>query len=210
MEENQQQPVPPTQQSTVPSKKPYKVILLILLFIIYSIGAFYSGSLLQHFQSDKKIVDLQDKIKQQDAMLNALANTSPTPNLAVTDTIQSETALWKTYTYKNMSFKYPLDWKVVFDSKVVNQPNGFTLHAKREDVKGYQPDGFYLSTFDDGSNYRTSPEKTFIKTEVNGDDRIRFKEGDVTIFSSCSFYAQNQTTIDICNQILSTLKFTED
>ena len=119
------------------------------------------------------------------------------------------TADWKTYTYQNISFEYPQDWVVVFDSKVANQPNGFSLHAQHKNAQGYQPDGFYLSTYDSGSNYRTSQEKTFSKIGDSGEDRIRFEEGSVSIFSSCAFYSQDQTILNICNQILSTFKFTQ-
>lgn len=130
----------------------------------------------------------------------------PTPKES---TNSAETANWKTYTNKNISFQYPSDWVVIFDSKVINQPNGFGLHVTAKNASEYQPDQLSLNTYNDRSNttrgYVLSQDKKFIKTD-QGDDYIQFIENGTSFYVGCAFYAKGQDTIKICNQILSTFK----
>lgn len=134
---------------------------------------------------------------------------TPTPNVVATPT-PNPTANWKTYTYKNISFQYPLDWEVIFDSEVFGQLNGFSLHAQSKDATGYQPDGLYLSTFNDRSNnrdgYILNQERRFVENK-NGSSNIQFDINGLRIYAGCAFYSEGQATINICNQILSTFKF---
>ena len=128
---------------------------------------------------------------------------SPTPN---------ETANWKTYTYKNASFQYPSDWVVVFDSTVAGQANGFSLHVEHEDAKGYQPDGLYISTYNDRASltsengYKLSVDRKFSET-ATGDNYIHFEVNSIPVYAGCAFYSKGYDTVAICDQILGTFRF---
>lgn len=137
--------------------------------------------------------------------------TTSTPTDETVYTEESRSATWKTYTYKNISFKYPQDWIVIFDSTVSGQPNGFSLHVNKKDEIGYQPDGLYISTHNDRSgtndDYVLSTDKVF-NLRKNGDSYIKFiRNTNITIYAGCAYRSRGQPTLDICNQILSTFKF---
>ncbi len=115
---------------------------------------------------------------------------------------------WKTYTYKNVSFQYPNHWRVIVDSEVADQPSGFFLHVQTEDDGGFQPDEFTLSTSNDRvdkkSDYWIVAGRQFIKNQ-SGNDYIQFQVNNVTLYSACAYHAKGQPTLDICNQIVSTV-----
>ena len=110
---------------------------------------------------------------------------------------------WASYSYKNLYFKYPTDFVVIFDSLVANQPNGFSLHIGEAHDGGMVPDGLYLSTFDTESDrIPFDPDRKFNDLQ----DRFKFKNNGTIIYAGCSSYYGKQTTVDLCNQIMSTVK----
>lgn len=114
---------------------------------------------------------------------------------------------WATYSYKTLYFKYPTDFVVIFDSLVANQPNGFDLHVEKAFDGGMVPDGLYLSTSDmESDNIRLDSDRKFIFDKENGQDRFKFTINGTTIYAGCSFHIDGQTTVDLCNKIISTLK----
>ncbi len=151
----------------------------------------------------------------------ALTSQTPQPS-AVSQTIPSpttlssnlDTASWKTYSYKNISFQYPNDWVVIFDSKVYGQPNGFSLHIQNQNAAGYQPDELLISTSDDrkdlnnNNGYILSQDRKFTQTNTN-DSFIQFNMSGTPIYSGCAFYNKHELTLEVCNKILSTFKFTQ-
>lgn len=117
-----------------------------------------------------------------------------------TNTTQDETVGWATYSYKNISFRYPQNWTVVFDSKVANQPNGFDLHVQRSDAGGYAPDGLYLSTYKEGVSNNIPNTKIF-----SSGKSIQFVINRTTLYADCSSSLEGQRTLAICNKIVQTV-----
>jgi hypothetical protein len=118
---------------------------------------------------------------------------------------------WPTYTYKNLSFKYPRDWEVSFDSQVAGQPNGFALHVNEIKDHSIQPDEISLSTYDDSntdngqqSSYLLNTNRNFVLNK-DGQTNIQFIDNGTAIFSICGYWTRGQSTVDICNQIASTV-----
>ncbi len=143
------------------------------------------------------------------AIVGYVLTTNKNQNVTQPSPTQKETSNWKTYTYKNISFQYPSNWVVVFDSTEAGQPNSFSLHVQDKNATGYQPDGLSLSTFYDRENlngdngYKLNPDRKFTKT-----DNAFFISG-TPIYAGCAFYSEGQDTIQICNQILATFRFIE-
>ena len=125
------------------------------------------------------------------------------------EVVTDETANWKTYTYKDLSFKYPEDWTVVFDSEVWGQPNGFSLHVMKTGDGGFQPDELGLSTYNDRSDtpsdYILSTNRIFSLNQ-SGDSYIKFVTNGTTIFAGCGYYSKGTATLDVCNKIVSTVE----
>ncbi|EKD90063.1 MAG: hypothetical protein ACD_32C00051G0002, partial [uncultured bacterium] len=103
------------------------------------------------------------------------------------------TADWTPYTYKNLMFKHPKDWAVIFKSDVENKPDDFSLRLQQKDATGIQPDEIRISTFNDRADlpeelqYNIMPLKKFDKTGDEDEDYIQFKIGGITVYSACIF-----------------------
>ncbi len=166
-----------------------------------------SGYFCQEGQALRNIPNSGLCLKEDAQTLNSTKSPSPTPiPTANPDSIGTN---WKTYIYKNMSFQYPNDWIVIFDSEITGQPNGFSLHIQWQNETGYQPDGLYLTTNNlEASKYTLSPTKEFTLTD-KGDNYISFDINGTPIYASCAFYSEKKATLNICNKILSTFKFTQ-
>ena len=154
--------------------------------------------------SDSWVVNF-DKIVATFKKSPSIAQQTPTP----TPPPKDETANWKTYTYKNLSFKYPEGWTVVFDSEISGQPNGFSLHITRTGDGGFQPDELILSTHNDRSgmpsDYILSTNRIFSLNQ-SGDGYIKFVTNGTTIFAGCGYYSKGKATLDVCNKIISTIE----
>ena len=123
---------------------------------------------------------------------------------------QDETANWKTYTYKNTYLKYPQDWTVVFDSTVFGQPNGFSLHVMRTGDGGFEPDALYLSTYNDRSGMSVDYVPSVNRTFTEGNSLIQFSVNGTDIYASCTYHTKGLPTLDVCNKIVSTIRFVPD
>ncbi len=122
---------------------------------------------------------------------------------------KDETADWNTYTHKITSFKYPQDWIVIFDSTVFGQPNGFSLHVMRAGDSGFVPDALYLSTYNDRSGMSVDYVPSINRTFTEENSLIQFSVNGTTIYAGCEFYTKGQSTLDICNKVVSTIRFLE-
>ena len=124
------------------------------------------------------------------------------------DVRKAEMVNWKTYTYKNLSFKYPDNYIVIFDSEVSSQPNGFSLHVVRIGDGGFQPDELSVSTYNNRSDtpndYVLNTDRTFSLNQ-NGNSYIKFVVKDMTVYVGCGYYSKGKTTLDVCNKIVSTV-----
>ncbi len=168
-------------------------ISLIIIFTLLSIGFILgknSSNKTQIAQTPKQI----------------LPSTIPTPTSKID--IQN----WIEYSYKTWSLKHPKDWEVILNTEIAGNTNDFDLRIQSVNAKGYQPDEISITTFNANqglkNDYRLNPSKKFVLTK-NGDDYIKFNINGTTIYASCAFYSEQQKTLDLCNKIISTFKFTD-
>src|SRR5258706_10649287 len=123
MEENNKQTVPAVSESSTNTEKNSKrnmryLFLGLLSFVLLGyFVVFRLGMLLQRYQSDLKIIDLQEKIRQQQAVIDIatklqLLRAQTTPTLSVVPT--SSMLCQKTYHSSGGHFSIcvPNDWIV--------------------------------------------------------------------------------------------------
>jgi len=137
---------------------------------------------------------------------------SPTPIQTLSPSATpSSTSDWKTYTDTKYGFqiKYPSTWEVLADSVSNNQ---FDFHVQDKQVGGYEPPRLQISSIKDTRNNAPQPieSKTFPEsnTNSNGENYIFFNLDGKTVYANCLYPSNYQNLISFCNQILSTLKFT--
>ena len=213
MEENNLTPQAPTAKQNAPLvqvapqdsnvlKPKSKLFLIIIGLVLFLLIA---GSMVGYFIFKNRNSNLAKK-------------SVPVPTQAVVLTPTPDpTASWKTYNENGVSFKYPEDWNVIDDGGGYDSTMklaGFGLRLQK-DINAREADESLTIRSDDSvtdgattSVYLLNNDRKFTKT-TNNIDFIKFDEGGRQVYSVCVFRNPKQETIEICNQILSTLKFNQ-
>ena len=115
---------------------------------------------------------------------------------------------WKTYTYKNISVRYPSNWRDVSDNQHA-EPGGFKLSFVKNAgvIPVEEINQLDINSYASNKNMYTPNIKVFTYKSNSSYDYIQFTENNIPVYASCGYSSQD--TVNACNQILSTFKFTD-